>query len=341
MMRAAVLYTPGDIRLEDVAKPSPAPGEVLLRVAAVGVCGSDLPRMLTKGAHKMPIICGHEFSGHIEALGNGVTGFAEGDLCTVPPMLPCGVCDQCATGDFSRCRNYDYFGSRRDGAYAEWVVVPDANLMKAPAGTDPRAAAMVDPASIALHAIWKAGGVRMGSRGAVIGCGPIGLFAIQWMLLMGATEVVAIDVSAEKLAQAQQAGATHTFLAGETIPPGLLADIIVEAAGHPSSVNAAALLAAPGGHVVFIGIPVGDVTLHNKTFQHFLRQEVSLHGSWNSFGAPYPGPQWTVTLDKLASGALKWDFMISHELGLEDLPAMFDRLKSEKGMFFSKIMFRP
>lgn len=340
-MRAAVLHTPGDIRLEDVAKPSPRTGEVLLKVAAVGVCGSDLPRMLIKGAHKMPIICGHEFSGHIEELGEGVGGFALGDLCTVPPMLPCGQCDQCSTGDFSRCRDYDYFGSRRDGAYAEWVVVPVANLLKVPAGTDPRAAAMVDPASIALHAIWKAGGVKMGARGAVIGCGPIGLFAIQWMLLMGAREIVAIDVSPEKLAQAKQAGAAHTFLSSDTIPQELLADVIVEAAGHPSSINAAALLAAPGGHVVFIGIPVGDITFCNKTFQHFLRQEVSLHGSWNSFGAPYPGPQWTVTLDKLASGALKWEFMISHELALEELPNMFDRLKSERGLFFSKIMFRP
>ena len=340
-MRAAVLHAPGDIRLEEVAKPVPGPGEVLLRVAAVGVCGSDLPRMLIKGAHKMPLICGHEFSGHISELGEGVTGFALGDLCTVPPMLPCGTCDQCATGDFSRCRDYDYFGSRRDGAYAEWVVVPVANLLKAPEGTDPRAAAMVDPASIALHAIWKAGGVRMGTRGAVIGCGPIGLFAIQWMLLMGATEVIAIDVSEEKLAQARQAGATQCFLAGAELPKGLLADLIVEAAGHPSSINAAVTLAAPGGHVVFIGIPVGDVSLQNKAFQHFLRQEVSLHGSWNSFGAPYPGPQWTVTLDKLASGALHWEFMISHELPLEELPAMFDRLRNERGMFFSKIMFRP
>jgi L-iditol 2-dehydrogenase len=340
-MRAAILHSPGDIRMADVAKPQPGPGEVLLRVAAVGVCGSDLPRMLIKGAHKMPIICGHEFSGHIEEMGADITGFARGELCTVPPMLPCGTCDQCLTGNYSRCRNYDYFGSRRDGAYAEWVVVPAVNLLRVPEGCDPRAAAMVDPASIALHAIWKAGGVRAGTRGAVIGCGAIGLFAIQWMLMMGASEVVAIDVSEEKLAQAREAGAAHCFLAGQEIPADLLADVIVEAAGHPNSVNAAVTLAAPGGHVVFIGIPVGDVPLSNKTFQHFLRQEVSLHGSWNSFGAPYPGPQWTVTLDKLASGALKWEFMITHELPLEELPGMFEKLQADRNLFFSKIMFRP
>jgi len=340
-MRAAVLYSPGDVRLEEVAKPTPKDDEVLLRVAAVGVCGSDLPRMLIKGAHKMPLICGHEFSGHIEALGANVQGFEMGDLVTVAPLIPQAGCDQYATGNFSRCRNYDYFGSRRDGAYAEWVCSPVGNLLKVPEGCDPRAAAMVDPASIALHAIWKAGGVKMGARGAVIGTGPIGLFAIQWMRLMGASEVVAIDVSEEKLELARQAGATHSFLSGTDLPATLQADIIVEAAGHPGSINAAIKLAAPGGHIVFIGIPVGEVPIDNATFQHFLRQEISLHGSWNSFGAPFPGPQWEVTLAKLASGELKWEFMISHELELEELPAIFDRLKNDRNFFFSKIMFRP
>jgi L-iditol 2-dehydrogenase len=338
-MRAAVMYSPGDIRLEDIAKPELKPGHVMLKVAAVGVCGSDIPRMLIKGAHKMPIVCGHEFSGHITEIGEGVEGFFVGELMGVPPMLPCYKCDQCLTGNFSRCRDYDYFGSRRDGAYTEFVAVPVGNLLRAPKGMDPRATAMIDPASIALHAIWKAPPTA-GQRGAVIGCGPIGLFAIQWMKLMGCTEVVAIDVSEEKLAQAREAGAEHTYLVTDAIPADLKCDIIVEAAGHNSSINVAAKLAAPGGHVVFIGIPVGDVTLENKTFQHFLRQEVSLHGAWNSFGAPYPGKQWTVTLDTLASGRLKWEFMITHELGLEELPAMFEKIKN-KSEFFSKIMFRP
>jgi L-iditol 2-dehydrogenase len=338
-MRAAVMYSPGDIRLADIPKPELKPGHVMLRVAAVGVCGSDIPRMLIKGAHKMPIVCGHEFSGHITEIGEGVEGFAIGELMGVPPMLPCYKCDQCMTGNFSRCRDYDYFGSRRDGAYTEFVAVPVGNLLRAPSGMDPRATAMIDPASIALHAIWKAPPTA-GQRGAVIGCGPIGLFAIQWMKLMGCVEVVAIDVSQEKLAQAKEAGASHTFLVTDVIPDDLKCDLIVEAAGHNSSINVAAKLAAPGGHVVFIGIPVGDITLENKTFQHFLRQEVALHGAWNSFGAPYPGKQWTVTLDTLASGRLKWEFMITHELGLEELPDMFEKIRN-KSEFFSKIMFRP
>jgi L-iditol 2-dehydrogenase len=337
-MQAAVMYKPGDIRLEEVPKPEPKKGEALLRIAAVGVCGSDIPRMLTKGAHRMPIICGHEFSGEIVEVGEEVSGFDIGELVGVAPMLPCRVCDQCTTGNFSRCRNYDYFGSRRDGAYAEFVAAPVGNLLKAPKGTDPRAIAMTDPASIALHAVWKAP-PTMGERGAVVGCGPIGLFAIQWMRLMGCTDIVAIDLASAKLEQAREAGATQTFLSHEA-PADLTCDLIVEAAGVPPSINLAARLAAPGGHVVFIGIPVGDVPLDNKTFQHFLRQEVSLHGAWNSFSPPFPGKEWTVSLAALADGTLKWEFMITHELPLRDLPRMFETIRG-RNEHFSKVMFRP
>ena len=339
-MRAIVLYAPGDIRLEDRPTPVAGPGEVLVRVASVGVCGSDLPRMLVKGAWKMPLITGHEFSGHIAALGPDVTGWAEGELVAVAPLIPCDACDQCRTGNFSRCRDYDYFGSRRDGAYAEYVAVPVGNLLKAPQHVDPRAIAMVDPASIALHALWKAGGMTVGQTGGVVGCGPIGLFAIQWMRLMGAGEVIAVDVSEEKLALAREAGATVTVLSADL--PGFAgkADVVIEAVGIDATINAAVMLAGPGGHVSFIGIPVPDVTLANATFQYLLRQEISLHGSWNSFGAPFPGPQWTVTLEKFGSGALTWEFLISHDLDLAELPAIFDRVRA-RDLHFSKVLFRP
>jgi len=339
-MRAAVMYSPGDIRVEDVPKPVPGADDVLIRVAACGVCGSDIPRMLTKGAHRMPIICGHEFSGHIVETGMDVEGFARGELVSVAPLIPCRRCDQCLTGNFSRCRDYDYFGSRRDGAYAEFVSVPRGNLLKTPPGIDPRAAAMADPASIALHAAWKHP-LTVGQVGGVVGCGPIGLFAIQWMRLMGASQVVAVDVSEQKLEQAREAGATHTFLSHQPVPKDLPpCDLIVEAAGHPATANLAVTLAGPGGHVVFIGIPTRDVTLEMATFNHMLRQEVSLHGAWNSFGAPFPGPQWTTALEKLGSGELRWEFMITHEPSVEDLPEVMGKFR-ERNEFISKVMVRP
>lgn len=339
-MRAIVLHAPGDIRLEERPKPVAGPGQVVVKVASVGVCGSDLPRMLVKGAWKMPLITGHEFSGHIAELGDGVEGWEAGELVAVPPLMPCYKCDQCKTGNFSRCKDYDYFGSRTDGAYAEYVCVPVGNLLKAPQHVDPRAIAMTDPASIALHAIWKAGGIRIGQIGAVVGCGPIGLFAIQWLRMMGAAEVIAVDVSEEKLELARQAGASIRLLSGDLAANEVKADVVIEAVGIDSTINAAVMLAGPGGHVGFIGIPVPDVTLANKTFQYFLRREISLHGSWNSFGAPFPGPQWTVTLEKFGTGELKWEFMISHDLDLAELPGIFERF-ARKDIHFSKVLFRP
>jgi L-iditol 2-dehydrogenase len=243
-MRAAVLHSPGDIRLETVPEPQVSADNVVVKVAACGVCGSDIPRMLSKGAHRMPLICGHEFSGHIVDIGRDVTGFAVGDLVAVPPLIACYRCSQCLRGEFSRCENYDYFGSRRDGAYSEFVAVPVTNLSKTPAGMDPAAAAMSDPAAIALHAVWKAGGCTVGDRGGIIGCGPIGLFAIQWLRLLGSNDVVAVDVSEQKLELARQAGATHTFLAGEPVDPDLLCDVVIEAAGIPASISRAIRMTA-------------------------------------------------------------------------------------------------
>ncbi|HET7716876.1 MAG TPA: galactitol-1-phosphate 5-dehydrogenase [Bauldia sp.] len=339
-MRAAVLYAPGDIRIEEKPDPAAKPGHVVVRVDSVGVCGSDLPRLLVKGAHRMPLICGHEFSGRIIEVGAEVTGWDVGELVAVPPLIPCFACDQCRKGHFSRCRDYDYFGSRRDGAYAEYVAVPVSNLLKAPQDLDPRAVAMVDPASIALHALWKAGGITVGQIGAVVGCGPIGLFAIEWMRMMGASQVIAVDVSQQKLALAREAGASVGVLSQDLNPADYAADVVIEAVGIDKTINPAIRMAKAGGHVSFIGIPVPDIALENATFQHLLRQEVSLHGSWNSFGAPFPGPQWTTTLDKMRSGDLKWQFMISHELDLSELPRTFASFKTSNA-FFSKVMFRP
>ncbi len=339
-MRAIVLHAPGDIRLEERPNPHAGPDEVVVKVRAVGVCGSDWARMLVKGAHKMPLITGHEFSGEITELGPSVKGWEIGELVAIPPLLPCYECDQCKTGNFSRCRNYDYFGSRRDGAYAEFVAVPVGNLLKVPQDADPRAIAMVDPASIALHSLWKAGGMTVGQTGAVVGCGPIGLYVIEWMRLMGATEVIAVDVSKDKLDLATEAGATTGLYTQDVSGTKMRADVVVEAVGIDATVNAAVSLGGPGAHVSFIGIPVPAVTFDNATFQSFLRQELSLHGSWNSFGAPFPGKQWSETVAALSDGRLRWEFLISHDLDLAELPGIFDQYKAGK-LAYSKVLFRP
>ncbi|GAB2590156.1 galactitol-1-phosphate 5-dehydrogenase [Microlunatus antarcticus] len=340
-MTAAVMHAPGDIRVEQVPVASPGAGEVLLKVAACGVCGSDIPRMLRNGGYVMPIICGHEFSGWVEQLGEGVTGWEVGDLVSVPPLIPCRRCDFCLRGDFGLCEDYDYFGSRNDGAYAEFVVSPVGNLLKMPAGIDPRAAAMLDPAAIALHALWKTG-LRTGHRVLVVGAGPIGLFAVQWAKLAGASQIVTIDLSEEKSAMAREAGATdavQTHAEAQALG-GAGYDIVLESAGVAVTADMAANLTGPLGHAVFVGIPHAPVELSKETWNRFMRLEITLHGSWNSFSAPFPGAEWRTAADKLASGELKWEFMITHELPLSALPEMMTKL-GDRSEFSSKVIFVP
>jgi len=340
-MTAAVMHAPGDIRVEQIAVAAPGAGEVLLKVAACGVCGSDIPRMLHNGGYVMPIVCGHEFSGWVEVLGEGVTGFEIGDLVSVPPLIPCYKCDFCLKGEFGLCEDYDYFGSRSDGAYAQYVVSPVGNLLKMPAGMDPRAAAMLDPAAIALHALWKTG-LRAGHRVLVVGAGPIGLFAVQWARLAGASQIVAIDLSEEKAAMAIEAGATHAVQTHDEAKAlgGRGYDIVLESAGVAVTADMAANLTGPQGHAVFVGIPHAPVTLSKETFNQFMRLEATLHGSWNSFSAPFPGDEWRTAADKLANGELKWEFMITHELPLSELPDMMVKL-GERSVFSSKVIFVP
>lgn len=340
-MTAAVMHAPGDIRVEQVAVPRPGPGQVLLKIAACGVCGSDIPRMLRNGGYIMPIICGHEFSGWVVELGDGVTGFDIGELVSVPPLIPCRTCDYCVKGAFGLCENYDYFGSRCDGAYAQYAVSPVGNLLKMPAGIDPRAAAMLDPAAIALHGLWKTG-LRAGHRVLVIGAGPIGLFAVQWARLHGATEVVAVDLSEEKAAMARQAGASAAVQGIEEARAlgGRGFDIVLESAGVPATADMAANLTGPHGHAVFIGIPHAPVPLGKETFNQFMRQEATLHGSWNSFSAPFPGDEWRTSATMMATGQLEWEFMITHELPLSELPQTMQQL-GERSIFSSKVLFLP
>lgn len=335
------MYEPGDVRVEQVDIPSIGPDDLLVKVAACGVCGSDIPRMNTSGAYRYPLICGHEFSGHVVDAGANVTGFAQGDLVSVPPLLPCRACASCAEGNFSLCEDYDYFGSRRDGAYAQYVDVPANNALLMPAGLDPRAAAMIDPSAIALHAVLKCGDMK-DKRVAVLGAGPIGLFAVQWAKLLGAGEVLALDLSEEKAVMARVAGADLTAQNSDEAlaAVGRGFDVIIETAGVGPTIALAPNLAARHAHAAFIGIPHSPVSLDKATFSNFLRHEVSLHGSWNSFSAPFPGLEWTDSADALSDGSLKWEFMITHELGLDLVPVTMKQL-ADRSIFSSKVLFLP
>lgn len=340
-MNAVVMHGVGDIRLEQVDIPTPGPNEALLKIAACGVCGSDLDRMYKKGPHKLPLITGHEFSAVVTEVGENVTSVQVGDHVTVPPMLPCFKCGPCQQGHFSLCEDYDYYGSRRNGAYAEYVCGPADLLLKVPFDLDLRAAAMVDPAAIALHAILRTK-LTIGSKVAVTGGGgPIGLFAIQWAKLMGASEVVSIDVSKEKIELALEAGATRAVSDWKDLgdlDDGF--DVVIETSGARAVPDQAVAVMARRGEVVLIGIPNADITISDASWARLMRLEGEILGSWNSFSAPFPGHEWRTAVQKLHSGDLKWEFMITHELGLDAVAETIKQMYNRE-IHSSKVMFMP
>jgi L-iditol 2-dehydrogenase len=348
-MNALVLHAVGDARVERIGSPLAGPGEVKVRVGYCGVCGSDIPRVFVKGTYHFPTVCGHEFAGTVESAGEGVRDYAPGDRVVVFPLLWCGRCSACERGNFVQCSDYDYYGSRRDGAFAEYVSVPARNLIRVPEGVSMEAASMTEPAAVALHALKRAGGSFVGETVVVFGAGPIGLMTAQWARIMGAARVVTFDLVAEKLAMARQLGFQSAFDPRETDPvPQVLsltdgqgAEVCVEAAGVPVTMNQAIAAARTGGRVVLLGNPSADVTLPASLISQAMRRELDILGTWNSvFSAAGNNDDWRAVLAAVASGSLDLDSLVTHRVSLED---SFDALVMMRDgtEFFSKVLIRP
>ncbi len=345
-MKAVRMYKPGDLRVEDVAVPSPGEKEVLLKVMACGVCGSDIPRVNKYGAHIAPLTVGHEFSAEVVELGKSTGDWKVGDRVTVPPLIPCYQCEWCDKGIYSLCENYDYFGSRRDGAMAEYVVSPIANLMKLPENVGYLDAATTDPCANALHGI-KQSGLKEGESLVVFGAGPIGLYAIQCAKAFGASPVIAVDISDEKMEVAKKCGADYIINsknedAAKKIHEitGGGADVVIDFTGAPPAQLASIDSAGKMGRVVLLGISHQGLNLSEKHVDKMMRGQLSLIGSWNSFTKPFPGDDWFIALDLFAKKKISSEHMISHKLPLDKAPEMFRQI-DKGGIFFNKILFLP
>ena len=207
MMEAAVLHAPGDLRIEQVAVPRDlGPEDVLVKVMAAGICGSDIGRVMKTGTYRFPTIPGHEFSGILAECGTGVSSARVGDRVAVAPLMPCFRCESCQHGHYSLCDCYDFLGSRTHGGFAQYVRAPARNVVKVPDAVGFDEAATVEPAGIILHGIKKIE-IGAGDSVAVIGVGALGYFAVRFAKLSGAKPVIAVDVDEAKLELARGAGA--------------------------------------------------------------------------------------------------------------------------------------
>lgn len=344
-MKACILHAVGDLRYETVPDPTPDVGEVLVRVAACGVCGSDIPRVFEKGTYHFPTIPGHEFAGEVVALGEDVSADLAGKRVTVFPLIPCLRCGPCEIGAFAQCEDYDYLGSRRDGAFAECVGVPVWNMMPIPDNVSFEEAAMVEPAAVAAHAL-RQGQVDLGDTVLIFGAGPIGVMLAQWAGIAGASRVLLADVDDRKLEFARRMGFAEVFNPLEVGDSaayvasllGAGADVVVEASGSSAAFEQSMLSARTFGRVVLMGNPAGEMRLSQKGYWAILRKELRVSGTWNSvYGVP-PKDEWRLALDAMASGRLDVKALISHRVGLEGLPEALVMMRDRK-VFFSKVMY--
>jgi threonine 3-dehydrogenase len=260
------------LTVKSVPKPSPGPGEVLIAVRHAGVCGTDLHiadwNPWAQGRIKPPIVVGHEFAGEIESVGDGVTGLRAGHLVTAEGHIVCGHCLQCRTGNSHICKNTRIIGVDRDGAFAEYIVMPAGNVLTLDGGNIPtEVGAIMDPMGNAFHTVLTGGAEIPGSTVFVVGCGPIGCFAVGIARAAGATKVIASDVNPKRLALAATMGAHVTINAkqddvvktvlAETGGEG--ADVVCEMSGVPSALHQAFASVRMGGRVQLLGIPDGEV----------------------------------------------------------------------------------
>jgi L-iditol 2-dehydrogenase len=345
-MKAARLYAPGDLRVERVPIPTPAEGEALVKVKAVGVCGSDMPRVMQIGTYKFPTIPGHEFSGEIADLGSDSAAFSPGDRVTVIPMIPCKRCDYCRIGEYQLCDDYSYLGSRTDGAYAQYVVVPAENLLRLPDQVSLESGAMTDPVSVALHAVKKAR-VQPEDRVAVFGVGPIGLFAVQWARIMGAGQMFAVDVFAEKLEAAKGLGADICINNRQDDAIAVICEHTggkgvqraIEFAGHPTTQGQCILAASKRGVCVWGGISHRGLELSEAAVDAVLRKELAIVGSWNASFAPLKN-DWKQSIEFMRRGEIETTQIISHRLPLDDVGEVFQMMLARRE-HFNKVMFFP
>jgi L-iditol 2-dehydrogenase len=273
-----------------------------------------VPRVLHGGAHFYPVVLGHEFAGDIEELGEGVEGLSPGDRVSGAPLLPCMKCADCQSGNYALCRFYSFIGSRQQGSFAEYVVLPAANTVKFDSSVPYEQGAMFEPSTVALHGLLQ-NRYRGGGDVAVLGGGTIGLFTMQWAKIMGAKQVAVFDIDDGRLALAKRLGADETvntakagFLEeAKALTGGRGFDYVFETAGVTATMQLAFELAGNKARVCFIGTPVKDLTFTPKQWENLNRKEFYLTGSWMSYSAPFPGREWTLTAHYFASGQLKFD----------------------------------
>ncbi len=325
-MKAYSLHAVNDLKYDEVAYPDCPTGWCIVKVKAAGICSSDIPRIFTKGTYHFPTTPGHEFSGIVDKVADKENECLLGKKVGVFPLIPCKKCPQCATGHYEMCSDYDYIGSRRDGGFAEYVAVPVWNLVEFSGNAEFKEIAMMEPLSVALHAV-KQAGIKEGDSVAIVGTGMIGFAAAQWAQKLKAENVTVIGRSFNKKVLAEAIGNLDYRIMDEVENEF---DVVIEAVGSNNAIDKSINIVKAGGTLVLMGNPEGEIDLLQNTYWRILRKQLHIVGTWNSHYESTGQSDWSEVKEALNSKSIKVENLISHTYGQENLKDGLEVMKSHK-----------
>ncbi|MFJ5861750.1 NAD(P)-dependent alcohol dehydrogenase [Pseudarthrobacter sp. NPDC092439] len=315
-MRANILKRQGDMAMETLPLPQPDADQVLVQVAAVGVCGSDVHYYehgrIGPYVVDHPLILGHELSGRITAVGTNVDPARIGRRVAVEPQRPCRTCKQCKAGRYNLCPDIGFYATPPiDGAFAEYVTIQSDFAYDIPDSVSDEAAALIEPLSVGLWACERAE-IRPGSRVLIAGAGPIGIIAAQAARAYGATEIYISDIAEDRLAFALEHGATHALNARTDTVEGLDVDAFIDASGAPQAVRAGIKAVAPAGRVILVGLGADDVELPVSYIQN---REIWLSGVFRYTNT------WPLAIQLIADRKVDLDILVTGKYPLTQAEA--------------------
>lgn len=335
-MKACREHAIGDFRTDEIPIPKPIGEQLLVKVSACGVCGSDIPRIYSLGTSKQryPLVIGHEFGGTIVEAGPEADQSLVGKRGAIFPCIPCMKCPSCLSGNYAMCEDYDYLGSRSDGGLAEYCLIPSAwhfvpvNNPNTPGD----ALGVVEPCVVAQHTLRNAG-LKAGQSILIFGAGPIGIMQARWAKIFGASTVIISEVVDEKVEFARERVNDEGILVVNGLKDdveaalrdandGKLADITVEATGSAAAFGQAIECSRTFGTVALMGNPARDTVLKLSQHSNILRREITLKGVWNSHYLDDTVNEWAFTVRMIDEGKMRVTDLITHRANLDDVPAL-------------------
>lgn len=344
-MKAYVLHAPNEINMEEIDKPECEEGYVVVSVKAVGICGSDIPRIYKTGAHRHPLIPGHEFSGLVVETKESDAKWL-GKRVGIFPLMPCRACAPCQKKQYEMCKNYNYLGSRCDGGFAEFVKVPVDNLIELPDNVTFQQAAMLEPMAVAVHAMRRAGLARKQTV-VIYGIGTIGMLLALFLKDAGIDNILVIgnkNFQKEMIAKIGIPIECYCDSRTEDVKKwvkkhtrDLGPDVVFECIGKNETIVDCIEMAASAATVITLGNPYSDMNFEKNIYWKILRSQLTVKGTWNSSFTGEPEDDWHYVIERLGSGDVHPEMFITHRFKLENLIEGLEIMR-DKSEDYVKIM---